>query len=89
MKLLKFESMKYAIVLAVVVASYSFVQCYQYLAHREPVGFFKSVYCSIGFFQFIPRQFSALDFFVHLFLWVVISLALYRVYLWFFGGRLP
>jgi hypothetical protein len=81
--------MKYAIVFAIIVAVFSFAQCYGYLAMEQKVGFLKVVYCNISFFRLLPRSFSFFDFFVHLFVWIVISIGLYRVYLWYLGGKFP
>lgn len=84
MKFIRYESAKYALLFAIVATSYSFAQCYKFIAYKEPVSLGRSIYCSIGFFQFIPRPFSVIDFVIHLFVWVVISMALYRLYFRFF-----
>ena len=81
--------MKFAIVFGIVVAVFSFSQCYGYIALEQKVGFFKLLYCNIGFFRLLPRAFSFVDFFVHLFVWIVASIGLYRVYLYFLGGKFP
>jgi ABC-type microcin C transport system permease subunit YejE len=80
--------MKYAIVLAIVISVYSFSQCYRFLAYKEVVGGMKALYCSVSFFHLFPRSFSALDFFVHLFVWIVLSIVVYRIYLRYLGGKI-
>ncbi|OGY17115.1 MAG: hypothetical protein A2785_00685 [Candidatus Chisholmbacteria bacterium RIFCSPHIGHO2_01_FULL_49_18] len=79
--------MKYAIVASIVLAAYSFSQCYSYLTEGQSVGFFKSAYCRISFLHFLPRRFSPVDFVVHLFLWIILGIVVWRAYGKYLKGR--
>lgn len=81
--------MKYALVFAIIVAAYSFSQCYRFLAFDEEVSFLKSIYCNVTFFGFIPRPFSVVDFFVHLLIWIAISFVGYSFWSSYLRGRFP
>lgn len=80
--------MKYAIVAAVVIAVYGMNQCFPFLAFGEEVGLLRSLYCRVSFFHFIPRKFSPIDFVVHLFVWIVICILVWRVFVRYLKGKI-
>ena len=79
--------MKYVIVFAIILAAYSFSKCYALLTTGVSSGFFQAIYCRVSFLHFIPRRFSPIDFVVHLFLWFVVAILVWRLYVKYIKGR--
>lgn len=79
--------MRYVIVATILLTVYSFSRCYGYLARNETVGLLKGLYCRVSFLHFLPRGFSPVDFVVHLFLWIVLGIVVWRAYGKYLKGR--
>lgn len=79
--------MRYVIIAGIILAVYSFSRCYGYFTANEAVGLLQRVYCRASFLHFLPRKFSPLDFVVHLFLWLVVGIVVWRAYGKYLKGK--
>lgn len=81
--------MKYVILFAVGVSSYSFIRCYPVLSGRETAEALQTLYCNVGFFSYTSNSYIFVSFLIHLLIWFAVGLIGYSFYSKYLRGRFP